>query len=179
MIEFLIHLIVWLISVVQSELIEIRCTISGNRFAHWTQASADGLRPCVRSSTSVHDLSQYARPPSKSVHEVDGPDKNPVHLRPLTIKNLGPPSESVHGVDGPDKNPVHHRPSLTQFRGPPSESVHEVDRPPKISVHFRPSSPKYDGPPSKSVHHMDDIRRIWTSVVHLDKWTDGPSTDDD
>ena len=54
-----------------------------------TQASADALRSCVRSSSSVHDLGQFARLPSKSVHVVDGPAKSPVHLCLLTGTNLG------------------------------------------------------------------------------------------
>ena len=79
------------------------------------QASTDGLRPSVRSSTPVHDLSQYARPPSKSVHEVDGPDKNLVHLRPLTRKNSCPPSKSVHEMD---ENLGYIRPPSMRTSGP-------------------------------------------------------------
>ena len=39
----------------------------------------------VRSSISAHDLGQCARPPSKSVHEVDGPDDTSVTDDPSAV----------------------------------------------------------------------------------------------
>ena len=41
----------------------------------------------------------------------------------------------------------------------------------------RPPQNYYLGPLSESVHEMDGLSPKSWSVVHMDRWTDGPSTD--
>ena len=88
----------------------------GSPVRHRSDPGLHGVRPSVRSSTSVHDLGQCAHPPSKSVHEVDGPDEHPVRgglARPdEIIYNSGKggkeakPKKGAKGGKSPAETPV-------------------------------------------------------------------------